>query len=57
MVFQLGFRGLHHDIRIHLGSALVVCDSYDLYLHSLFSLKGWGVPKLFLVKKSSFHVL
>ena len=39
MVFQLDFKGPFHNIRMRLGKALVVCDLYDLFLHSgYFSL-------------------
>ena len=34
MVFQLDFKGPYHNIRMRLGSALIVCDLYDLFLHS-----------------------
>ena len=34
MIFQLGFLGLYHSIRMHIGNALVVCDLDGLYLHS-----------------------
>ena len=34
MVFQLDFKGSYQNIRMHTGSALVVCDLYGLYLHS-----------------------
>ena len=34
MVFQLGFKGPYHNIKICLGNALVVCDLCGLHLHS-----------------------
>ena len=33
MVFQLNFKGSYHNIRMHLGNALVVCDLYGLSVH------------------------
>ena len=33
MVFQLGFEGPSHNIRMGIGNALVVCDLYVLFLH------------------------
>ena len=44
---------------MRLGNALVVCDLYVFFsvFWPLFSLKGWGVPKLFWLKKFPFHVL
>ena len=43
MVFQLDFKGPYHNIRMHLGNVLVVCDLYGLYLSAfkrLFCQKG-----------------
>ena len=34
IAFQLDFGGLYHTTRLRYGNALVVCDLYDLYLHS-----------------------
>ena len=33
MVFQVGFKGRYHTIRLRLENALVVCDWYSLYLY------------------------
>ena len=35
MVFQLDFKGLYHNIRMHLENTMVVCDLNDLFLHSV----------------------
>ena len=34
MVFQLYFKHPHHNIRMRLGSTLVLCGLYDLFSHS-----------------------
>ena len=58
MVFQLGFEGPSHNIRMGIGNALVVCDLCPIFtLWLLFSLKGWDVPKSVWVKKPPFHAL
>ena len=55
MVFQLGFTGPCHNIRMCLGNTLVVCELYGLFLHSGYFL----VYKVeaFRVKKSPFCVV
>ena len=56
MVFQLDFKGPFHNIRMRLGKALVVCDLYDLFLHSgYFSLQiGEAFLSYFRLKNPLF---
>ena len=34
IVFQLDFKDSYHNIRMRAGNALILCDLYDLFLHS-----------------------
>ena len=56
MSYQLNFKDPYLNIRMRLRNAFAVCDLYVLFLHSdhFFILKGWGVPKLILVKNPHF---
>ena len=56
MIFQLGFLGLYHSIRMHIGNALVVCDLDGLYLHSgdFSAWNGEALLSYFGLKNSLF---
>ena len=56
MLFQLDFKDPYHNIRMRLGNAFDGMWFVGLFsaFWPLFSLKGWGVVKLFWINNASF---